>query len=467
MRLCSVLTLTWALVLATLPLQALEPPRDPLFSAGAANNQWYLHHIGLGEGDDSAWRDLDKLQPVTVAVVDSGLDWNHLDIAWENLWRNEGEIPDNGIDDDGNGYVDDVIGYNFIGGNNKPWDHDGHGTFVAGVIAGTWNNGAGIAGINPQAKIMVLKALNSFGHSRASYVAEAIVYAVDNGARIINLSLGGPELTTIQRKAVEYAVSRNVLIVVAAGNEGRELEGFGIAALPEVLTVGATDRNDRRAAFSNFGPQVDIMAPGIDIVSLRARYTDTLRDIPGATYQSGSAFVGEDKRYYIAGGTSFSAPIVSGVASLLLSRDPSLSAAQVKRMLVNSARDIETPGRDNLSGWGLVDAKAALAADPEYFVEAVISGVAVVQGADGQHQVQVTGTANADRIKSFSVELGAGEEPTTFRQGSQALESAVIDGVVGVVPAAEFAGATVWILRLRVYHADGSFREARFRLQLG
>ena len=100
---------------------------------------------------------------VTVAVIDSGLDWNHLDIAYENLWKNPGEVPDNGIDDDGNGYIDDVIGWNFLDNSNKPWDHDGHGTFVTGQIAATWNNGAGLAGINPRARIMVLRALNNYG----------------------------------------------------------------------------------------------------------------------------------------------------------------------------------------------------------------------------------------------------------------------------------------------------------------
>jgi len=138
-----------------------------------------------------------------VAVIDSGLDWNHRDFDWNNLWHNDGEIADNGIDDDGNGYVDDMIGYNFIGHNNKPWDHDGHGTFVAGLIAGSWNS-EGIAGINPAARIMVLKALNSFGHTRASYIAEAITYAVDNGARIINISVGGEGLISLEGRADHY-----------------------------------------------------------------------------------------------------------------------------------------------------------------------------------------------------------------------------------------------------------------------
>ncbi|MGP5761546.1 S8 family peptidase [Pseudomonas aeruginosa] len=424
--------------------------------------------MGLTSGQDSAWNLLgDNPQPVVVAVIDTGLDWHHQDFNWNNLWRNAGEIPDNGIDDDNNGYVDDVIGWDFFANSNKPWDHDGHGTLVAGIVAADTGNGTGMAGINPHARIMVLKALNSFGHTRASYLAKAIVYAVDNGARIINMSVGGQELGTIEREAIDHAISKGVLVVVAAGNEGVEVSNYGIAGLGGVLTVAATDLNDKRAAFSNWGTPIDIAAPGVEVLGLRARRTDTMRDIAGVEYVNGANYVGGDKRYYRASGTSFAAPIVAGVASLLFSQDPSLTAVEVKRMLLNSARDIETPGRDNLSGWGLVDARAALKADREYFIAAAISGVEVVPGADGQPQVQVLGTADANRIKSFVVELGAGEEPASFKKGSSPQASAVVDGVVGVIPAAELAGSTVWILRLTVEHADGSSRETRFRLQLG
>lgn len=450
----------------SLAVAGMEPPKDPLFTKKGADHQWYLDAVGLDSGRDSAWGKITHLEPVTVAVIDSGLDWNHLDFSWDNIWKNEKEIPGNGIDDDGNGYIDDVIGYNFIGHNNKPWDHDGHGTFVAGIIAASWN-GQGMAGINPAARIMVLKALNSFGHTRATYIAEAITYAVDNGARIINISVGGEGLITVQRKAVEYAASKGVLIIIAAGNEGAELEGMGIAALPQVITVGASDRDNKRLAFSNYGPEIDLLAPGVDIVSLRARYTDTLRDIPDTPYQQSSAFVGDDKRYYMAGGTSFSAPIVTGIASLLLSGNPALTATEVKRMLLNSATDIETPGRDNLSGMGLVNARAALVASPAFFADAVITGVAVEPGADGQPLVNVLGTATADQLAGYRVEIGAGEKPTSFKKVSGPAQQDIIDGVVGSIPAGHFAGSTVWILRLVVEHKNGTVRETRFRLQLG
>src|SRR3546814_9683150 len=110
------------------------------------------------------------------------------DLDWANIWKNPGETAGNGIDDDGNGYVDDIIGWDFLGNNNKPWDHDGHGTITAGIIAADSGNGMGMAGINPHARIMVLKALNAFGHSRASYIAPAVQYAADIGSPVIHLS---------------------------------------------------------------------------------------------------------------------------------------------------------------------------------------------------------------------------------------------------------------------------------------
>jgi len=135
-------------------------------------------------------------------------------------------------------------------------------------------------------------------------------------------------------------------------------------------------------------------------------------------------------------------------------------------MLLNSARDIETPGRDNLSGAGLVDAQAALLASPAFFVDAMISGVTVEQGSDGP-MVKVLGTADADQLASIRVEMGAGEKPESFSKGSAPISDSVVDGVVGTIPAASFAGSGVWVLRLVVEHRNGTVREARFRLQLG
>ncbi len=448
-----------------------EIASDPLYQSKGAwqqrhDNQWAIKRVGLTAGRESAWNNLGKQpKPVVVAVIDSGLDWNHLDIDWKNLWRNAKEIPDNGVDDDQNGYVDDIIGWDFYGRHNKPWDHDGHGTVVAGIIAAAHNNKVGIAGINPHARIMVLKALNSFGHSRASYLAKAIVYAVDNGARIINMSVGGKNITTAEKEAVKYAISKGVLVVVASGNKGIDVKDYGIAGLESVLTVGATDLKDKRAVFSNWGAQIDIAAPGIDVLSLRARRTDTMRDIPGVKYVNGANYVGKDKRYYRASGTSFAAPIVTGVASLVLSKHPELSGAEVAQILKQTADDVDIPGIDQYSGYGIVNAGKALEAKAGFFVTAHIAGVQVAKGKKGP-VVQVLGTANADQFKKATISIGAGENPANWKTIDK-VKKPVKDGLLGVIKANELRKSKIWIIRLTVEHKNGKTQEFRFRLSLG
>ena len=382
--------------------QTLGVPDDPYYTGKGAwgqayDDQWAIKRVGFTAGPESAWRQVPSdAAPVVVGIIDTGLDWHHADINWDNIWNNPGEIPDNAIDDDGNGFVDDVIGWDFYANSAKPWDHDGHGTFVTGVVAAAWND-RGIAGINPHVKIMVLKALNNFGHSRASYLARALVYAADNGAHIVNMSVGGDGLTDAERAAVEYAAWKGVLIVVAAGNAAKDVDAFGIAGLEGVLTVASTDLDDKRAIFSNWGAQVDLAAPGMEVLSLRARRTDLLRGLVDVEYSPGEAYVGPDKRYYRVSGTSFSAPIVTGIASLLKSRNPELTATELKRILVNSARDIEPPGRDALTGAGMVDAISALKASPGFFIDVAITEAFAVQ-EDNQVFLELRGTLDADQL---------------------------------------------------------------------
>ena len=455
-----------------------QAPDDPSFvqtaAAGRAgswgqtyDDQWAIKRVGLTAEADSAWNSLgDNPQPVNVAVIDTGLDWNHLDIDWANIWRNGDEIPNNEIDDDGNGYVDDVIGWDFIGQGNKPWDHDGHGTIVSGIIAATQGNNIGIAGINPHAKIMVLKSLNAFGNTRASFIAEAILYAADNGAKLVNVSVGGSSLSRIEKAAVDYANSKDVMIVAAAGNEGISLEDYGPGGLPGVLTVSATDLDDARTVFSNWGTQVDIAAPGMEVLSLRARRTDTMRDIPGVEYINAANYVGQDKRYYRVSGTSFAAPIVTGIASLIASREPDVSNVELRRMLTQSAEDVDAPGKDQFTGYGIVDAKLALTIERDFFIESTISGVGVVQ-VDGQPALQVNGTADASDFGRAWLEIGAGENPTDWKRIATEIDAAVSDGSLLIVPAQEFAGSTVWMLKLVTEDRDGKQRQAWFRLALG
>jgi subtilisin family serine protease len=452
------------------PQAMLQPPANKYFvSTGSWGqkypDQWGLQRIGFDSSPDSAWRLVKAdAQPVVVAVIDTGLDWNHRNIDWDTIWKNPREIAGNGIDDDKNGYVDDVIGWDFLDNDNQPWDYSGHGTFVAGIIAGSWKDQAGMAGINPFARLMILRVANGFGHTRKSYIAQAIAYAADNGARVINISLGNPGTSTAEQAAVDYAYAKGCVIVVAAGNEDAELKNYGIAGNDKVLTVAATGINDERMAFSNWG-KISVSAPGHDILSLRARRTDIVRDVEGAKYTPGAAYVGDDKRYYRAGGTSFSAPMVTGLASLMLANDPTLTNRQVMNIIKSTARDIGTPGVDQFTGYGLIDARAALRAPKDYYLFAGISRVEVAQRG-GSPVVRVHGTADGNALGSASLEIGQGDNPTTWTLVGAAKKSAGPDDVLGEIPAASLSGSKIWQIRVVVTHSNGSKREARFNLRL-
>ena len=422
------------------------------------DDQWFMERIAVKNAGPG--------EPVVVAVIDTGLDYHHYDIDWDNIWRNADEIPDNGIDDDNNGYVDDMIGWDFTDMSNTPWDHDGHGTFVTGLIAADGSNTSGIAGINPDARIMVLKALNNFGHTRASWLAQAIVYAADNGARVINLSAAGPGLPQFVQDAIDYADRKGALVFVAAGNSAENVDGIGPAGLDKVITVAATGLDDQRAPFSNWGARIDIAAPGMHIKSLRARQTDFRLTSADTPYKRGTAVLGGDRRYYRADGTSFAAPLVAGAASLLWSRNPGLTPAQVRRMLEQSARDIDTPGRDQYTGYGLLNTAAALSADPNYYSIASIDSVAIAT-VDGKQVARVTGTAAANKFEGATLEIGAGDEPSEWRQIGKKLKQPVSNGVLGDISPADLQGAPVWTVRIVTEHKNKSRREGRYRLNIG
>ncbi len=463
-----------AMAILPIPVYAqsgtLSPPDNHYFTSQGSwgqkyPDQWALARIGFDRSPQSAWRLVKQdAKPVIVAIIDTGLDWNHRNIAWESIWRNPKEKLGNSLDNDKNGYVEDIIGWDFLDGDNKPWDYDGHGTFVAGIIAGRWSDKEGIAGINPFAKLMVLKAINNFGHTRASYIAEAITYAANNGARVINLSVGGKEITNIEQAAVDYAYSKGVVIVVAAGNEGADISKYGIASSDKVLTVGSTGFNDERVVFSNWGG-ISVSAPGLDILSLRARRTDTMAGIADVKYQARAAYVGSDKRYYRASGTSFSSPMVAGLASLMISNDPTMTNRQVMNIIKSTARDVETPGVDQFTGYGIIDARAALRAPKDYYLFAGIRRVEVVKKGN-QQVVRVHGNADANVLKSAKLEVGSGGDPKQWKSVASVHKAAGPDAVLGDIPAKNFAGSKTWQIRVVVQHKNGATREARFNLNL-
>ncbi len=315
--------------------------------------QWGPAKINAPE----AWAIATGASDVIVAVIDSGIRLTHEDLA-ANLWSNPGETPANQQDDDGNGKVDDVWGWHFYHDlvwngeeyvyqpleNNQITDDNGHGTHVSGIIGARINNGIGIAGMAGTARLMTLKVLDEYGSGWYSDIARGIIYAVDNGAQVLNISAGGKPSSTVLQEAVNYAHAHGALVVAAAGNRDRQ-DGYDAvlypAACEHVLAVAATDQNDTRPSFSNHGPQVDVAAPGVDIYS---------------TWYRGN--------YFIQSGTSMAAPHVSGLAALIWSARPDLTATQATHVITASATDVNSgtlllPGWDEYLGWGRVDAGRA------------------------------------------------------------------------------------------------------------
>ncbi len=296
-------------------------PNDPLFG-----DLWGLHNTGQSGGTPGvdidapeAW-DYSTGGDVIVAVIDTGVDYTHPDLV-SNMWRNPGEIPANGIDDDGNGYVDDVFGIDTANADSDPFDDNDHGTHCAGTIAAVGDNGIGIAGVCWRARIMALKFLSASGSGTSFNAIELIQYATRHGARVLNNSWGGGPYSLALLNAIGVAQASNVLFCAAAGNGGADGIGDDNDISPHypssytnenVIAVAASDRNELLAVFSNYGSNsVDLAAPGRAILSC----------VPGGGYQSW-------------GGTSMATPHVAGAAALLLSFNPHLNVAELKDALL-------------------------------------------------------------------------------------------------------------------------------------
>jgi subtilisin family serine protease len=458
-----------AMLLASSAFAQTTAPNDPYFSSKGAwgqaqADQWTLARIGFtpkGSGE-SAWDiETGESRPVIVAVVDTGLDYFHPEIHPSTIWRNPkpskpGENP--------NGYAEDRIGWNFVDNDNNPWDNDGHGTFVAGLIGAATNNRRGIAGINWGVRLMPLKVMNVFGKGRAFNVARAIMYATDHGAKVVNLSLEGAKITRTEQAAIDYAHEKGALIVIAAGNSGAATTDR-VASFNHALVVGALDAQDKRAGFSNWGKHIRVAAPGVDILSLRARRSDFMLLTGAKNYKAGESFVGPEKQLMRSSGTSFAAPLVSAVASLLWAKIPNLTNEQVERMLLMSADDVEAPGWDQLSGYGRVNARKALEADREYYLYAELHRVAPAKET-GRTIVQVLGTAAGSDWGNYRVEIGQGEDPATWRQAGKLAGGQVKDGLLGTLTQGDFGAGGKWSVRVVAQDKKGRTKESRTSITL-
>ncbi len=318
-------------------------PNDPFFE-----KQWHLENLGQADdkgqtgiaGCDSAMRQAWNLwQPkkdIILAIVDSGLDLKHEDIDPAILWVNPGESgPDadgndkrsNGIDDDGNGFIDDVHGYNFVRKTGDIQDDQYHGTHCGAIIGATANNGVGVTGMNTGLKIMIVKIFGLGGTLYGEEVGRAVKYAVDNGARVLSNSYGTPSFTQAMQDAVRYTHEKGALFVCASGNSRKDLDNpeekdypscYGV---PNQLVVGATDNRDL-SSFANYGSMVEIAAPGQNIFSL----------MPKNVYRAFS-------------GTSQACPQVAAAATMVWCQNPDWTWQQVKAALLNGADQVRGLGR--------------------------------------------------------------------------------------------------------------------------
>ncbi len=299
---------------------------------------------------ESVWSTVQGDPSNIIAILDSGVKPDHPEYEGR-IWQNSGETPNDGIDNDGNGLIDDFQGWNYADDNNKIDDNHGHGSNVTSIAAATGNNSLGYAGVDWKSTIMVCKVLDQENKGFYSWWIAGITYAVDNGAKVINLSLGGSSFSQSLQEAIQYAYQNDVFVVVCMMNENTS-EPYYPAAYEASFAVGAVDPDDRRSnpffwsdqSGSNFGSHISVVAPGNYIYGLSNQDTESYS--------------------FYWGGTSQAAPYVAGVASLLRVAQPQLTVAEIAKAIEDSADDLvgfgaeDTPGFDIYHGHGRLNAAA-------------------------------------------------------------------------------------------------------------
>jgi subtilisin family serine protease len=485
-------------------------PNDPFFHSSGSWGQafadlWGLNRVRAPEAWSAA-----RGQGVVVAVVDTGIDYHHPDIAG-NIWVNPGEDLDgngrvdpkdwNGIDDDNNGFIDDLRGFDFANsldgdadgdydgpldyGDSDPFDDRGHGTHVAGTIGAVANNGIGLVGVAPEARIMALKGFPAQGDGLDSDLWRAVLYAADNGARVVNASWSCSPLcprNPLAENVVRTVSAMGVVVVTSAGNRSIDVISNSPENTRDVITVASSGEDDRpSASFTNHGWLIDLAAPGggpsnDPNVYVGRRNILSLR----SSADAGSAPFAVGDGYSRAAGTSMAAPHVSGAAAILLSAQPDLSYDDVRRALRQGAVDLGSPGHDRELGAGRLDIVGGLERLPLPDLHAALAspraGSVFRPGLnrsargkpshprahrrdDRRNRVPILGTARGQDMLDYTLSVGLGNDPTDWRAITPANASAVADGLLGTWDITDAEEGT-YLIRLEVRGSRGeSYRE--------
>ncbi len=421
------------------------------------SEQWGL----VNTNSFAAWDITKGSDTVVVGVIDTGIDYLHEDIS-SNIFINKIEDLNgnnkldaadlNGIDDDNNGFVDDVIGWDFTdrqgfpfdstGGDylvwdNNPVDDNGHGTNVAGIIAAESNNKIGISGIAPDVKLLNLRAFDPTGNGEEDDVAAAILYAVKQNVKVINMSFGDASFSLVLKDVINYAYNKGVILIASAGNDGKNILHYP-SGYSEVLSVGASTKEDYIASFSNFGSTIDLIAPGSEI------FTTAIGN-----------------KYTSIGGTSAAAPFVSGVAALIKSVK-NFSPDEVYQILKSTSDDIQPVGWDDRSGAGRLNAFNALSA----LAPAIVKFDSPKQDyCSNKDSMKIVVTALSPYFVNYDLDYGIGNNPATWTTLIDKQTNQVNNKNIFNLSVKNFID-TVYTLRLLVRQINGRNLEERINFYI-
>jgi subtilisin family serine protease len=394
--------------------QTTDVPNDPFYS-----EQWGCNTINV----ETAW-EYASGDEIVVGVIDTGIDFNHPDLV-NQLWINSKEDLNqngkfdpwsseeerfgvygdfDGIDSDGNGYIDDVIGYDLVDqtirnvGDDRtpdpiPWDEHSHGTRVSGVIAAERDNELGVVGVAYGAKILAVRAFDAFGNAESDDIAAAIVYAAIAGADVLNFSFGEYIDSKIQRDAVLFANSLGCVMVASSGNDASR-DAHYPSDYDKVISVGASTQKNERAAFSDYGIKLDLIAPGVEI------WTTNLSTVDGG-----------DENYIQFGGTSAASPFVSATAALLLSKSPKLSPEEIRGIIRSTAASAEW---DRYKGSGVLDAGLALTFSGSSDVRFHSPLNDTYYNFEGKDDLPIIATIKTPLFDYYQLSIGLGKSARSF-----------------------------------------------------